>query len=310
MEIAFANEKDVVLVVYLDYLTVFSGSNDEHIYHLQIVFQQCRKFGISLNPKKSLFAMDEGKLLGHIISKEGIRIYPSRVEAIQQIDFPQNKKEIQAFNGKMSFLRRFVPNLVERLREITNMLKKDNVVKWTEDAMNSFNLVKYALFTTPVLISPDYTQDFILFSFASKHTMVAVLMQKRDKLENPILFFSKTIRDAALWYNIIQKQALALVKALKDFRVYILLSHIIAYVPNAVVKDVLIQTNPEGKRGKWIALMLEYDLEIKPTNLIKGQGLARLMAESNLHALDINLIKAMSEDEEESSRIQVSKMFL
>lgn len=124
--------------------------------------------------------MDEGKQLGHIISKEGIRIDPSRVEAIQQIDFPRNKKEIQAFNSKMNFLRRFVPNLAEHLREITNMLKNDNVVKWTEDAMKSFNLVKYALSIAPVLISPNYKQDFIFFSFAYEHTMAVVLMQKRD----------------------------------------------------------------------------------------------------------------------------------
>ena len=68
--------------------------------------------------------MDEGKLLGDIISKEGIRIDPSRVEAIQKIDFPWSKKEIQSFNGKMNSLRHFVPNLAEHLREITNMLKK------------------------------------------------------------------------------------------------------------------------------------------------------------------------------------------
>jgi len=104
-------------------------------------------------------------------------------------------------------------------------------------------------------------------------------MKKRDQLENPIAFFSRTIRDVALRYNIIEKRALALVKALKDFRVYILHSHILAYIPNAAVKDVLVQTNLEGRRRKWIVAMLEYDLEIKPTKLIKGQGLARLMAE-------------------------------
>ena len=71
-----------------------------------------------------------------------------------------------------------------------------------------------------------------------------------------------------------EKQAFALVKALKDFRVYILHSHIISFVPNLVVKDILTQ-DPDGKRGKWIAVILEYDLEIKPTKLIKGQGLAR-----------------------------------
>ena len=56
MDIAFTSEKDVFLVVYLDDLTIFSHSDDENLYHLRIVFQKCRKFGISLNPKKSLFA--------------------------------------------------------------------------------------------------------------------------------------------------------------------------------------------------------------------------------------------------------------
>ena len=103
MDITFTNEKDVFLVVYLDDMTVSSGSDDEHLHHLRVVFQRCRKFGISLNPKKSLFAMDEGKLLGHITSKDGIHIDPSRVEEIQHIDLPRNKKEIQSFNGNMNF---------------------------------------------------------------------------------------------------------------------------------------------------------------------------------------------------------------
>eukprot|EP00253_Pinus_taeda_P003287 PITA_03287 len=134
--------------------------------------------------------------------------------------------------------------------------------------------------------------------------MAVVLMQKRDEYERPITFFSWTIRDATLKYNIIEKQSLALVKALKDFQVYILHSHTLAYVPNAVVKDVLVQTNLEGRRGKWIAALLEYYVKIKPTKLVKGQGLANLMVESNLHALDINLIIAMSDENEEGSSIQ------
>lgn len=83
INIAFANEKYVFLVVYFDDLTTFSNSDEEHLYHLKIVFQQCRKYAISLNPKKSLFSMDEGKLLGHIIAKEGICIDPAWVEVLK-----------------------------------------------------------------------------------------------------------------------------------------------------------------------------------------------------------------------------------
>eukprot|EP00253_Pinus_taeda_P003249 PITA_03249 len=98
MDLAFANEKDAFLVVYMDDLTVFSKSDEEHMYHLKTIFQKCRNYGLSLNSKKSLFAMEEGKLLRHIISKNGIHIDPARVQAIQQIELPQNKKEIQSFN--------------------------------------------------------------------------------------------------------------------------------------------------------------------------------------------------------------------
>ena len=127
--------------------------------------------------------------------------------------------------------------------------------------------------------------------------MVVVLLQKNlEGQEQPIAFFSKALRDAPLQYNIMEKQAYALVKALKDFRVYILHSHIISFLANIVVKDILSQ-DPDGKRGKWIVVILEYDLEIKPTKLIKSQGLAQMMAESNLQALDINMVNALEEHE-------------
>jgi hypothetical protein len=76
MDIDFADEKDKFIVIYLDDITVYSASDEEHLKHLRRAFQKCRKFRISLNPKKSNFTMEEGKLLGHIISKEGIKVDP------------------------------------------------------------------------------------------------------------------------------------------------------------------------------------------------------------------------------------------
>ena len=93
-----------------------------------------------------------------------------------------------------------------------------------------------------VLISLDFKKYFFIFSFASEHTVVFVLLQKNIKgKEQPISFFSKALRDAPLKYNIMEKQAFALIKALKYFRVYILHSHIIAFVPHTLVKDILTQ---------------------------------------------------------------------
>jgi hypothetical protein len=234
MDIAFVEESGKFIVVYLDDVTVFSRSDDEHLRHLRRVFEKCRRFGISLNPKKILFGLEEGKLLGHIISKDGIKIDPSRIEAIQKLEHPRNLKELQSFIGRINFLRRFIPNLAELLRNITNMLKKDVKIKWDSESRQSFEQVKRALTEAPVLISPDFTKDFYLFSFASEHTIAAVLLQKNSEgYEQPIAFFSKALRDAALNYKIMEKQAFALVKAIKDFRVYILHSHTIAYVQHS-----------------------------------------------------------------------------
>ena len=78
------------------------------------------------------------------------------------------------------------------------------------------------------------------------------------------------LRNGELKYDIMEKQAYALVKALKYFRVYILHSRIIAHVPTAAVKGILTQPDPKGRRAKWIATLLESDIEIRPTKLIKG----------------------------------------
>jgi hypothetical protein len=89
---------------------------------------------LSLNPKKSHFAMQEGKLLGHIVLKYGIKVDPKRIEAIDTINIPRNKKEIESFLGKIIFLRRFIPNFAEIVKLITDMLKKDNEIKWNSEA--------------------------------------------------------------------------------------------------------------------------------------------------------------------------------
>ena len=85
---------------------------------------KCRKFGISLKPKKSQFGLSEGKLLGHIISAEGVKIDPVRVESIQNLSIPRSKRDIQSFLGKINFVRRFIPNFSDLVKHITSMLKR------------------------------------------------------------------------------------------------------------------------------------------------------------------------------------------
>jgi hypothetical protein len=103
---------------------------------------KCGKFVLSLNAKKTNFSMKEGKNLGHIVSKERVRIDSKRVHAIKQIVFPRNKKEVQYFLGKINFLRRLIPNFVEMMKHTTGMLKQYHEVRWTIEVKDYFQQIK------------------------------------------------------------------------------------------------------------------------------------------------------------------------
>jgi hypothetical protein len=179
------------------------------------------------------------------------------------------------------------------------MLRKGNEVKWTIESRNSFDLIKKALTEAPILISNDYSKDFLIFSISSIDIVAVVLLQRNvEGLEQPISFFSRALRDAEIKYDMMEKQAYALVKALKTFRVYVLHSKIIVYVPSASVKEILIQPDIDGRRSQWIAKILKFYLEIKPTKLIKGQGLDTLLVESNCKTLGLSFINECSESQQ------------
>ena len=146
-----------------------------------------------------------------------------------------------------------MPNYIEIVISITDMLKKNAEVKWDKEERDAFSRIKEALQDAPVLISSYYQKAFQVFSFASPTTIDVVLLQKNeDNKEQPVAFFSKVLRDVELKYNIMEKQVYYLVKALKAFRTYVLQSQITGYVPNSSMKDVMFQSDVEGKRGRWI----------------------------------------------------------
>jgi hypothetical protein len=167
--------------------------------------------------------MKEGNLLGHIVSFEGVNIDPSQVEEIQTFSLPRSKKKFRSFLGKINFLRRFVSNFFEMENLITTLLGKGNEVKWTIESQNSFDMINKALIEAPMIICPDYSKDFFILSFSSFDIVAVVLLQRNvEGLEQPISFFSRALRDAEVKYDIMENQAYALVKSLKDFRVYVL----------------------------------------------------------------------------------------
>jgi hypothetical protein len=226
--------------------------------------------------------------LGHIITKEGVKLDPERVEAIGKVPLPTTKKLLQSFLGQTNFVHRFIPNYAEIMKPIYKLLKKDVKFEWNDESRRDFEQIKIAICEALVLISPNYENDFQIFSFSSEETIDGVLLQKNDQGHDQcITYMSRALQNLELKYPMFEKQTYALVKSLKHFRVFIGYSKVIGYVPNFVVKDVLSQVEGLGSRGRWVTKIQEYDLEIKPTKLIKGQGLAKMLTESNEKALDM-----------------------
>ena len=92
------------------------------------------------------------------------------------------------------------------MKHFTNMLRKDNGIKWTTEARQSFVDVKKALTEAPVLTSPNFSKEFMIFSFSSEHVIERVLLRKNEQnLEQPISFYSKALRDSTLKYDIMEK---------------------------------------------------------------------------------------------------------
>ena len=208
-------------------------------------------------------------------------------------------------------MRRFITNFVEVVKYVNSLLKKDNNFKWSDEAKKSFTDIKRDSSEALVLVSTNFDKDFMIFSFASKHTIAGVLLQKNEQNEEqPISFYTKTLRGSTLKYNIMEKQAYALVKALKEFRVYIMHSHSTVFVPSAATKDILTQAEPDGRRAKWIATLQEYGIEIRPTKLVKGKGLAKLIADSNFEALGVNFFEKCIEIIAQTEERQVHPYFI
>ena len=110
--------------------------------------------------------------------KEGLRIDPERVKGIQEIPLPKIKQAIQSFCYHINFVSYFIPNFIEIVGPISNMLKKDHSLKWDDEAKNEFVDMKHSLCRSLVMVGPDYGKNFQLFYFASNSSMVVFLLWK------------------------------------------------------------------------------------------------------------------------------------
>ncbi|KAB5587753.1 Retrotransposable element Tf2 [Ceratobasidium theobromae] len=211
---------DVCVVAYLDDILIYTKDGREvHIEQVKEVLSRLRKHHLYCQLEKCSFIVPEVDYLGLIASGEGVRVDPAKVTQAVDWPKPKNVKNVQEFLGFVNFYRRFIPNYSRKARSLFELLKKDQQWQWTDKADEAFCSLKDALVKAPILLQPDPNKEFYLECDSSNYATGAILSQKgQDEKLHPIAFFSKSLTPAERNYDIFDKELLAVIKSLKEWR--------------------------------------------------------------------------------------------
>jgi hypothetical protein len=279
MSYAFHDIKHIVQP-YLDDLPAHSMRRVDHPIHLRAIFLRCRFYHIRLNPHKCIFCVESDRLLGFIVSRQGIRVDPLKVEAILNLPPPSSLRQLQSLQGKENFLRRFIPNYAEITLGFTRLLKKGSEFVWDTIANKAFEALKLSLTRTPLLFPPDYSRDYFLYLAASDYTIAMVLVQEDDSHDEHVIYYlSQSLTPTETKYLHVEKLALAAVQAVQRFRHYIL-SRKTTVISNCnPMQHILTRQLLGGKYSKWIVILQEFDLEFERAKSKKSLVFAELICD-------------------------------
>ena len=140
--------------VYVDDMMVKSKMREGHFEALDKFLVRLEKYNLRLNPKKCVFEITSGKLLGHIVSERGIEVDPDKIKAIQKMLVLKIEKDVRGFIGKLQFISRFIAKLTIICDPVFKLLRKNQPVEWNEECQKAFEKIKEYLISLPVLKPP------------------------------------------------------------------------------------------------------------------------------------------------------------
>ena len=249
-------------LVYMDDIIITGSSVDQSLERLSHVFQRLLEANLKLKPPKCSLFRREVKFLGHIVCGAGIRTDPAKIEAVQEWPVPISAKQIRSFLGLCSYYRRFIHGFADLARPLHKLTEKSTPFQWTDECQLSFQRLKAALTSAPVLAYPRPEGQFTLDTDASGEAIGAVLSQSQDEELKVIGYFSKAMTKAERDYCITRKELLAVVMAVKHFHPYLYGRTTILRTDNAAVSWMRSLKMPSGQVARWLEVIGTYDLQV------------------------------------------------
>lgn len=246
------------VVVFFDDILTFSLSMEEHKKHLAQVFDILQANHLFAKLDKCSFGQSEVEYLGHVINQEGVATDPTKVAAIKDWPVPKNVTDLRSFLGLSGYYRRFIKGYGIICRPLFDCLKTDSF-SWKNDQQQAFVTLKEKLTNAPVLALPDFTKHFILEADASGYGLGAVLMQEGK----PLSYFSKTTGPKAAAMSTYDKEALAIMEAVKKWKHYFLATSLVIRTDQESLKYIQEQKLTEGIQHKLLLKLLGYNFTVE-----------------------------------------------
>ncbi|XP_055910817.1 uncharacterized protein K02A2.6-like [Eupeodes corollae] len=272
---------------YIDDLIIGGKTLLEHDKNLDRVLQRAREINIKFNEKKVQYRVEKVKYLGHIFSSEGISPDPKRIESIRHIQTPSNKNDLQKILGTINYLRSFIPNLAELSAPMRDLLKKENIFRWSPAHEKALNDIKNAIVNASTLRSFDPDLPIIIQTDASQNGLGCCLLQEG----RPVSFASKSMTKTETSYAQIEKEFLAIVYGCQKFHDYIYGRHITIHTDHKPLVSIInrsLEKTYSVRLQRMKVKLFKYDLEIK---YVPGKDLhiADLLSRNSQPDYEINL---------------------
>ena len=264
---AFMNEglKDQIAKgdtgAYLDDIIIFNSTLKEHRSSVREVLQRLREMGVTCKPSKCEFETSETEYVGHIVGHNSVAMDPAKVKGVVEWPPPRNKTELRAFLGFANFYRRFIEGFAHTATPL-NKLTGKSTWEWTEQCEEAFISIKRKITSAPILIMPDRSKPFRVETDASQYATGGVLTQQIDGFWKPVAFISQSLNDAERRYAIYDRELLAIIRALKEWRHFLVGPHFEILTDHKNLEYFKSAQTLNARQARWYIYLQDFDYKL------------------------------------------------